>query len=74
MKLINKLTDKEITILKKINIEITNKDYTSQEIMDISDKVVLNGEIPAIENNKDNIAKEYANLADKLIELEDMEE
>lgn len=70
MKLIEKLNDKEIILLKEINIKITDKDYTLQEIIDISDKVIQNGEITAVEENKNDIAKKYGDLADKLIELE----
>lgn len=71
MKLIGKLNDKEIILLKEIDIEITDKDYTLQEIIDISDKVIQNGEITAVEDNKNDIAKKYGDLADKLIELEE---
>lgn len=71
MNLINKLTNREIMLLENIDIKITDKDYTLQEIMDISDKIILNGEITAVENNEYIIAKQYGDLSDKLIKLEE---
>ena len=68
MNLINKLTNREIMLFENIDIKITDKDYTLQEIMD---KIILNGEITAVENNEYIIAKQYGDLSDKLIKLEE---
>lgn len=72
MKLINELTQRELQLLENIEIKITDKDYTLEEIIDISDEVVLKGEITAVEDKNESLAKLYGNLADKLIELEDI--
>lgn len=73
MKLINKLNERELELLKKININIEDREYSVDEIIQISDDTTLNGEISNLEgeNYKSTaIAEEYANLVDKLIELE----
>lgn len=74
MKLINKLNERELELLKKININIEDREYSVDEIIQIGDDTTLNGEISSLEgeNYKSTaIAEEYANLVDKLIELED---
>lgn len=74
MKLINKLNERELELLKKININIEDREYSVDEIIQIADDTTLNGEISSLEgeNYKSTaIAEEYANLVDKLIELED---
>lgn len=73
MKLINKLNERELELLKKININIEDREYSVDEIIQIADDTTLNGEISNLEgeNYKSTaIAEEYANLVDKLIELE----
>lgn len=71
MKLKNKLTATEVELLSKIGIEITDKEYSLEEIIDMSDEAILNGEIKSVEDSKNDLAKQYANLVDKLIDLED---
>lgn len=73
MKLKSKLTEREIELLSKIDIEIDDKDYNVDEIIKIADNTTLNGEISSLEGTNyktTDLAKEYASLVDKLIELE----
>lgn len=76
MKLINKLTKRELELLKEIDINIEDKDYSVDEIIKITDDTTLNGEISNLEGKdykSTSLAEEYADLVDKLIELEDLE-
>ena len=44
MKRINKLNERELELLKKININIEDREYSVDEIIQISDDTTLNGE------------------------------
>ena len=70
MKLINKLTKRELELLKEIDINIEDKDYSVDEIIKITDDTTLNGEISNLEGKdykSTSLAEEYADLVDKLI-------
>lgn len=43
MKIINDFSQKEIKLLENIKINIENRDYTEQEILDLSKIVYKNG-------------------------------
>lgn len=76
MKLKNKLTEREIELLKKIDIEITEKEYSTDDIIEMTDNTVFLGEISNLEGEDyktTDIANEYANLVDKLVKLSNAE-
>lgn len=76
MKLKNKLTEREIELLKKINIQLEERDYNTDEIIEMTDNTVLLGEISNLEGEDyktTDIANEYANLVDKLVKLSNTE-
>lgn len=76
MKLKSKLTEREIELLKKIDIEIIEKEYSTDAIIEMTDNTVLLGEISNLEGEDyktTDIANEYANLVDKLVELSNVE-
>lgn len=76
MKLKNKLTEREIELLKKINIQLEERDYNTDEIIEITDNTVFLGEISNLEGEDyktTDIANEYANLVDKLVKLSNTE-
>ena len=76
MKVKNKLTEKEIELLKKIDIEITEKEYSTDDIIEMTDNTILLGEISNLKGEDyktTDIANEYANLVDKLVELSNIE-
>ena len=73
MKIINRLNEREKELLKKIDINIEDRDYYSEELEEIKDNIVLNGEISSLDEQgtTNDLAMEYSNLADKFIEFED---
>ena len=76
MKLKNKLTEREIELLKKINIQLEDREYDTDDIIEMTDNTVLLGEISNLEGEDyktTDIANEYANLVDKLVELSNVE-
>ena len=72
MKIINRLNEKEKELLKKIDIEIEDRDYYSDELEEIKENIVLNGEISNLDEQgtTNDLAMEYSNLADKFIKFE----
>ena len=73
MKIKNKLNKRELELLKNINIVIEDRNYECEEIEEIKEDIVLNGEISNMdeEQNPTTLSNEYSNLADKFIEFED---
>jgi len=73
MKIKNKLNKRELELLKNINIVIEDRNYEWEEIEEIKEDIVLNGEISNMdeEQNPTTLSNEYSNLADKFIEFED---
>lgn len=73
MKIINRLNERELELLSKINIKIEDRDYKWQEIEDIKEDIVFKGEISNMDKNEDptSLSKEYYDLAEKFIEFED---
>ncbi len=74
MKIKNRLTQRELELLEKIDIQIEDVDYSWEDIEEIKSNIVLKGEISNLkgENYETTlIANEYANLADKFLEFED---
>ena len=72
MKIKNRLTQRELELLEKIDIQIEDVDYSWEDIEESN--IVLKGEISNLkgENYETTlIANEYANLADKFLEFED---
>ncbi len=70
MKIINNLNEREIELLSKINIKIEDREYDWEEIEELKEKIVSDGEISNMDNNE-SLSEEYSGLADKFIELED---
>ena len=73
MKIIDKLNEKELELLSKINIKIEDREYEWEEIEEIKENIILKGEISNMdkEQNSTSISEEYSNLADKFIKFED---
>jgi hypothetical protein len=73
MKIINNLNEREIELLSKIDIEIEDRDYDWEEIEELKEKIVLDGEISNMDKNENptTLSEEYSNLVDKFIEFED---
>lgn len=71
MKIKNSLNEKEIELLKKINIEIEDRDYDFDEIEDIKEDIVFKGEICNFDKNENptELSDKYSELADKFIEF-----
>lgn len=76
MRIIKKLNEKEIELLNKIDIKIEDREYDWEEIEELKDMIILDGEISNMDKNENptTLSEEYSNLADKFIEFEDMEE
>lgn len=76
MRIIKKLNEKEIELLNKIDIKIEDREYDWEEIEELKDMIILDGEISNMGKNENptTLSEEYSNLADKFIEFEDMEE
>ena len=72
MKIFNRLNQREIELLNKINIVIEDRDYFSDELENMEDDIVFKGEICHMDKNENPTAlsNEYMNLADKFIEFE----
>lgn len=73
MRILEKLNQRELELLKKIDIIIEDRDYEWEELEEIKEDIVLNGEISSM-NEKQNVtalSEEYSNLADKFVEFED---
>ena len=73
MKILNKLNEREKELLNKIDINIEDRDYYSDELEEIKENIVLNGEISNLDEQgtTNDLAMEYSNLADKFIQFED---
>ena len=73
MKILEKLNQRELELLKKIDIIIEDRDYEWEEIEEIKEDIVLNGEISNMDEkqNPTTLSEEYSNLADKFVEFED---
>ncbi len=73
MKIINKLNERELELLKKIDIIIEDRDYQWEEIEDLKEDIVFKGEISNMDKdeNPTSLSEEYSSLADKFIEFED---
>lgn len=73
MKIINKLNERELELLKKIDIIIKDRDYQWEEIEDLKEDIVFKGEISNMDKdeNPTPLSEEYSDLADKFIEFED---
>lgn len=71
MKIINNLSKREIELLNKIDIDIEDREYNWEEIDDIKEKIVLDGEISNMDKNENptTLSEEYSNLVDKFIEF-----
>ena len=71
MKIINNLSKREIELLNKIDIDIEDREYNWEEIDDIKEKIVLDGEISNMHKNENptTLSEEYSNLVDKFIEF-----
>lgn len=73
MKIINRLNERELELLNKINIKIKDREYYLEELEEIKEEIVFNGEIRNMDKNENptSLSEEYSNLADKFIEFED---
>ena len=73
MKILEKLNQRELELLKKIDIIIEDRDYELEELEEIKEDIVLNGEISSMDEKQDmtTLSEEYSNLADKFVEFED---
>lgn len=73
MKIKNRLNEKEIELLDKINIKIEDKDYDFDELEDIKEDIVFKGEICNLDKNENSteLSDQYSNLVDKFIEFEE---
>lgn len=73
MKIRNNLNEKEIELLKKINIKIEDRDYDIEELENIKEDIVFKGEICNFDKNENptELSEKYSNLADKFIEFEE---
>ena len=73
MKIINKLNERELELLNKIDIIIEDRDYQWEEIDDIKENIIFKGEISNMDKdeNPTSLSEEYSSLADKFIEFED---
>lgn len=73
MKILNKLSKRELELLDKINIKIEDREYTWSELEKLKENIVINGEISNLEGSNystTDIAMEYAYLVDKFIDFE----
>jgi len=70
----NRLNEEEIELLNKINIKIEDKDYDLDELEDIKEDIVFNGEICNLDKNENptELSEKYSDLADKFIEFEEV--
>jgi hypothetical protein len=73
MKIIKSLNEREIELLSKIDIHIEDREYDWEEIEELKEKIVLEGEISSMDKNENptSLSEEYSNLVDKFIEFED---
>lgn len=71
MKIKNKLNERELELLNKINIIIENREYNWEELEEIKDNLVIRGEISNMDKNENStsLSDEYSNLVDKFIEF-----
>lgn len=71
MKIKNKLNERELELLNKINIIIENREYNWEELEEIKDNLVIRGEISNMDQNENptSLSDEYSSLVDKFIEF-----
>lgn len=67
MKIINNFSQKETKLLENINVSVEDRDYTSQEILDLSKIVHKNGYLDTNITYKE--AELYRNISERLIIL-----
>ena len=75
MKIKNKLNEKELELLNKINIIIEDREYNWEDLEEIKEDIVFKGEISNMDKNENptSLSDEYSNLVDRFIEFIDKE-
>lgn len=71
MRVIDKLDEKDLELLKEANIIIENKEYSENEYLNLEEKV-CDAMMDSLNENQDYTPKalEYERIHDKLIRLE----
>lgn len=73
MKLLNNLSERQIKLCNKANIDIESKDYELNELYDIEQKLLKYLNLYCIDEDDEvtSLGEEYEDLIDLLVDLED---